>query len=125
MVSRISETPNRPITTTRKSKPFISSGVPKVRRRSPEMVSRPTAASRKPSARETTILALFSRPMPMNEQKVRKKTPKNSAGPKRRANLATSGATKVMSTTPESAPMKEAVKAAVRASPARPFCASG
>ena len=125
MVRRISDTPNRPITTTRKSKPFISSVEPKVRRRSPEIVSRPTAARRKPSAREATILALFSRPMPMKEQKVRKKTPKNSAGPKRRANLATRGATKVIRITPERAPMKDAVKAAVSASPARPCCAIG
>ena len=125
MVSRISETPNRPITTTRKSKPRISSLTPNVMRRSPEMVSRPTAASRKPSASDATILALFSLPMPTKEQKVRKNTPKNSAGPKRSANLATRGATKVMSRTPESAPMNEAVKAAVSASPAWPCTAMG
>ena len=70
-------------------------------------------------------MALFSLPMPMKEQNVRKNTPKNSAGPKRRANFATSGATKVMRITPESAPMNEAVKAAVSASPALPCCAIG
>jgi hypothetical protein len=56
---------------------------------------------------------------------VRKKTEKNSAGPNCRANLATSGAKKVMSITATSAPTKEDVKAAVNASSARPRWAIG
>ena len=67
---------------------------------------------------EAMILARLSRPIPTKEQKVSRNTAKNSAGPNRSAKEATSGATKVISTTPESAPMKEAVKAAVNASAA-------
>ncbi len=114
-----------PITTTRKSTPDIRSVEPKVIRIAPEIVSRPIEASRKPSASETTIFALFSLPMPTKLQNVRKNTAKNSAGPKRRANWATSGARKVIRMTPEIAPMNEAVKAAVSASPALPCCAIG
>jgi hypothetical protein len=117
--------PNMPMTTTRKSMPLISSGTPKVMRMSPEIVSMPTPAMMKPSVSETMIFALFSLPMPMKLQKVRKNTAKNSAGPKRSANRATSGARKVISTTPAMAPTKEEVKAAVSASPALPFWAIG
>ena len=61
----------------------------------------------------------------MKQAKERNITAKNSGGPKRSAKPATSGARKVSSTTARKAPTKEAVKAAVSASPARPCCAIG
>ncbi len=125
MVIRISLMPNRPITTTRKSKPRSNSVEPKVMRRSPEMVSMPTAASSRPTAMAATIFALGSLPMPMKEQNVRKKTAKNSGGPNCSANEATTGARKVISITPEMAPMNEPVKAVVSAAPAWPCWAMG
>ena len=85
----------------------------------------PTPASSNPSAIEITILCRSSLPRPTNEQKVRKYTAKNSGGPKRSAKLAMPGATKVISSTAVSEPMKEDVKAAVSASAALPCCAIG
>ena len=64
-------------------------------------------------------------PMPTKLANVKKNTEKNSAGPNCRANLATSGARKVISTTATSAPTKEDVNAAVSASSARPCWAIG
>ena len=63
--------------------------------------------------------------MPTKLAKVRKNTEKNSAGPNCSANLAMSGARKVMRITATSAPTKEEVKAAVSASSARPCWAIG
>ena len=71
MVSRISPTPNRPITAIRKSKPRRSSIVPKVMRSWPVTVSRPTAASAKPSIIAASTLNGDSLPMPTKLQKVR------------------------------------------------------
>ena len=125
MLARISEMPNRPITATRKSKPRIISCEPKVMRSWPVTVSMPTAASRKPSIIAARVLSGEPRPRPMKQAKERNITAKNSGGPKRSAKPATSGARKVSSTTARKAPTKEAVKAAVSASPARPCCAIG
>ena len=72
MVSRISPTPNRPITAIRKSKPRSSSTVPKVMRSCPVTLSMPTAASAKPSIIEASTLKGDSLPMPTKLQNVRK-----------------------------------------------------
>src|SRR5579862_7633929 len=93
--------------------------------RCPETVSMPTAASVKPMPIEMMILAFASFPVPTKLQKVNKYTAKNSGGTKRRANVATRGARKVINKTPTSAPMKEPVNALVSASAARPCCAIG
>ncbi len=63
--------------------------------------------------------------MPMKLAKVRNCTAKNSAGPKRSAKRATTGARNVMTMTPARAPTKDEVKAPVSASLARPCCAIG
>ena len=63
--------------------------------------------------------------MPMKLQKARKYTANFSAGPNCRANLATSGATRVIMITANKAPTKDDVNAAVSASPARPCWAMG
>ena len=68
--SRISPMPNRPMTAIRKSKPRISSWMPKVRRNWPVTVSMPTAASAKPMAIEARILKGEPLPMPTKLQKV-------------------------------------------------------
>ncbi len=125
MVIRISPTPNSPMTATRKSKPRISSTVPKVIRSCPVTPSRPTAARAKPSIMAAMVLPGKPLVIPTKLAKVRNWTAKNSAGPKRRANFATSGARKVMTPTAMKAPTKDDEKAAVSASPARPFWASG
>ncbi|MNY47892.1 hypothetical protein D3C86_1831920 [compost metagenome] len=91
----------------------------------PETVSMPTAASAKPMHIAITILALASLPMPTKLQNVRKYTAKNSGGPKRSANLATSGARNVINSTPARAPRNEPVKAEVSARPASPCWAIG
>jgi len=117
--------PNRPITAIRKSKPRISSDQPKVRRSWPVTVSMPTAARAKPSAIEARILKGDPLPMPTKLQNVSKYTAKNSGGPNSSANLATMGARKVIITTATSAPTKDEVNAAARASPALPCWAIG
>ena len=62
--------PNRPITATRKSKPFSSFSEPKVRRSVPVTGSVPTAASAKPSIIEAMVLNGGSLLMPTKAQKV-------------------------------------------------------
>ena len=125
MVSRISPMPNRPITAIRKSKPRSSSWVPKVMRRVPVTVSSPTAASAKPSIIAAMVFAGWPLPRPTKLQKVSNCTAKNSGGPNRNENFATSGARNVITITAISAPTNEDVNAAVRASPARPALAIG
>src|SRR6201999_1905012 len=107
IVSRISLIPNRPITATKKLMPRIKSSEPKVMRSSPETVSMPTPASRRPSAIEITVLYLSSRPRPTKEQKVKRYTAKNSGGPDFSAKVEISGARKVISSTATSEPMKD------------------
>src|SRR5262249_36372276 len=64
-------------------------------------------------------------PSPMNEEKVRSWIAKNSGGPNRSATSASRGANSVMSTTENSAPTNEEVKAAVSACPPSPRLAIG
>jgi hypothetical protein len=85
----------------------------------------PTAARAKPMHMEARILKGDPLPMPTKLQNVSRYTAKNSGGPNFSANLATSGARKVIISTATNAPMKEEVKAAVSAWPAWPFWASG
>src|SRR5262245_27676370 len=125
MDDRISPMPNRPITAIRKSKPTSSSAWPNVIRSVPVILSRPTEPSAKPRHMEASTLKGEPLPMPTKLANVRKNTEKNSAGPNCRANLATSGARNVISTTATRAPTNEEVKAAVRASSARPCWAIG
>ena len=120
MEERISPMPNRPITAIRKSKPTSSSVWPKVMRSVPVILSRPTEPSAKPRHMEASTLKGEPLPMPTKLANVRKNTEKNSAGPNCRANLATSGARKVIRITATSAPTNEEVKAAVSASSACP-----
>src|SRR4029078_6555088 len=116
MVSRISLMPNRPITATRKLTPRSSSDEPKVMRNWPDTVSMPTPASSKPSDIEMTVLCLASRPSPTKEQKVSRYTAKNSGGPNFSAKDAVIGARKEISSPATGEPIKDEVKAAVRAS---------
>jgi hypothetical protein len=74
---------------------------------------------------EAMVLAGGSLLMPTKLQKVSNCTAKNSAGPNLSANLASNGAMKVMSSTANSAPTKDEVKAAVSACAASPRCAIG
>ena len=117
--------PNRPITATRNLKPLSRNSWSKVMRSWPVTLSRPTEASAKPRHMEASVLNGEPRPMPMKLAKVRNCTAKNSAGPNCSANLATSGARNVMTTTATMAPTKEDVKAAVSAASALPCCAIG
>jgi hypothetical protein len=125
IVIRISPIPKSPITAIRKSNPCSMSVNPKVIRNVPVTVSSPTAASAKPSIIDAIVLSGGSRPIPTKLQNVNNWTPKYSGGPNLSANLATSGARKVIMMTATSAPTNEDVNAAVIASPARPFCAMG
>src|SRR5690606_10722795 len=125
IVSRISPSPNSPITAVRKSKPLSSDVEPKVIRNWPVTLSRPTDASAEPSTIAASVLKPGDFVMPMKLANVRNCTPKNSAGPNLSANFATSGARKVIISTAKNAPTNDDVNAAVSASPARPFCASG
>src|SRR5690606_22099698 len=125
MLTRMSPMPNRPITTTRKSTPRNSSDQPNVMRRLPLMVSMPMAASPNPTIMEIMVLKGVFLSVPTKLQKVSRNTAKNSGGPNRRANLDTSGARKVISSTPDRAPKNDPVNDAVSALPARPCCASG
>src|SRR6478735_4585933 len=125
MEERISPIPNRPITAIRKSKPTSNSVWPKVMRKVPVILSRPTAPRQKPRHIAARTLKGEPLPMPTKLANVRKNTEKNSAGPNCRANLATSGARKVIRITATRAPTNEEVKAAVKASSARPCWAMG
>src|SRR5690606_4264117 len=104
MLTRISPIPNSPMTTTRKSMPRNSSDQPNVMRSPPLTVSMPMAASPKPSIIEIMVLNGVFLSVPTKLQKVSRNTAKNSGGPKRKANLDTMGARKVISSTPDSAP---------------------
>src|SRR3989338_2113410 len=125
MVSRISPIPNSPMTATMKSKPFMSSVTPNVRRSAPVTRSRPTEARMKPRRMETRDLMGLPPPRPMNAEKVRSWMAKNSGGPNLRATSARRGAKRVISTTEKSAPTKDDVKAAVSACPPSPRRAMG
>src|SRR3990172_6081606 len=125
MVSRISPIPNSPMTATMKSKPFMSSVTPNVRRSAPVTMSRPTEARMKPRRMETRDLMGLPPPRPMNAEKVRSWMAKNSGGRNLRATSARSGAKRVISTTEKSAPTKDDVKAAVSACPPSPRRAMG
>ena len=117
--------PKRPITATMKSKPFIRSVKPKVKRSAPVTMSSPTTARMKPMRMETRDLMGLPPPSPMNAEKVRSWMAKNSGGPKRSATSASRGAKSVIRMTANSAPTKEEVKAAVSACPLSPRCAMG
>ena len=125
MVRRISPIPKSPITATMKSKPFMRSVKPKVRRSAPVTMSRPTEAMMKPSRIDTRDLSGLPPPSPMNEENVSSWMAKNSGGPNRRATSARSGANRVISTTEKRAPTKDEVKAAVRAWPPSPCLCHG
>src|SRR6185436_845473 len=124
-VSRISPMPNSPITATRKSKPASNGVVPNVMRSVPVTGSVPTAASAKPIIIAAIVLNGGSFDMPTKAQNVSRYTAKNSGGPNSSANFATTGERNVITMVATSAPTNEDVNAAVSASPARPFCASG
>src|SRR3546814_732877 len=79
----------------------------------------------KPNIIDAIVFMGGSLPMPTKLQKVNSWTEKSSAGPNASAKSATIGARKVRMMTATKAPKKDEVKAAVRASPARPCCASG
>ena len=91
----------------------------------PVTLSMPTAASAKPSIMAAMTLAGGSLLMPTKLQNVSSCTAKYSAGPKLSANLASTGAKKVISTTAKNAPINEEVKAAVSACAALPCWAMG
>ena len=74
------------MTAIRKSKPCNSGVKPNVIRSWPVTVSRPTAASAKPSIIDAIVLIGGSRPMPTKLQNVSSWTAKNSGGPNRNAN---------------------------------------
>src|SRR5882762_9951064 len=96
--------PNRPITATTKLTPFTSSSMPMVSLTLPETVSMPMAARAKPMASETSVLIGGEPPMPTKLAKARKYTAKYSGGPNASAAFATQEASRVISTTPTSAP---------------------
>ena len=125
MVNKISPIPKSPMTATMKSKPFISSVMPNVRRSWPVTMSSPAAARMKPMRMDTSDFSGLPPPSPMNDEKVRSWMAKNSGGPNLSATSARSGAKSVMRTTEKSAPTNEDVKAAVSASPPRPCLAIG
>ncbi len=117
--------PKSPMTATMKSKPFISSVIPKVSRSCPVTMSSPAEARIKPIRIDTSDLIGLPPPSPMNEEKVRSWMAKNSGGPNLSAISASSGAKSVISTTEKRAPTNEEVNAAVSASPPRPCRAIG
>src|SRR3990172_2668480 len=124
-VSRISPMPNNPITAMRKSNPASMCVEPKVSRSVPVTGSEPTAASAKPNIIDARVLNTGSLLVLTKAQNVSRYTAKNSGGPNSSANRATIGDRKVITITATSAPTNDEVNAAVSASPARPFCASG
>jgi len=113
--SRISPIPKRPMTATMKSKPFIRSVKPKVRRSWPVTMSRPAAARMKPMRIDTSDLSGSPPPRPTKLENVSSWMAKNSGGPNLRATSASTGANSVMSTMENKAPTNDEVKAAVSA----------
>ncbi len=108
-----------------KSKPFMRSVMPKVSRSWPVTMSSPAQARMKPMRIDTSDLTGLPPPSPMKEEKVRSWMAKNSGGPNLSATSASNGAKSVISTTEKRAPKNDDVKAAVSASPPRPWRAIG
>ena len=71
-VARISPSPNRPITTTRKLTPPSRSLKPKVSGTTPVTLSMPTVDSSNPAASEVRVLSGAPLPIPMKAAKARK-----------------------------------------------------
>jgi hypothetical protein len=120
-LKKTSVRPKRPITTDNKSIPPLRLIEPKVKRSRPLTTSIPTAATRKPSATNSTPFS--GEPEIMNSVQTKPSTinPKFSGGPKRIATTAMSGAKKVITTTPIVPAMNDPVAAMPRAAPARPW----
>ena len=79
----------------------------------------------KPMRMDTSDLSGLPPPRPMKDEKVRSWMAKNSGGPNLSATSARSGANRVISTTENSAPTNDEVKAAVSAWPPSPRRAMG
>ena len=73
--------PKSPMTATMKSKPFISSVMPNVRRSWPVTMSSPAAARMKPMRMDTSDFSGLPPPSPMNDENVRSWMAKNSGRP--------------------------------------------
>ncbi len=100
--------------------PSIISGMPKPKRASPEMMSKPTIASMSPN---TMLMYAFSGSSPASMVTVVRPSSISanvSGGPNESAHLASSGETSISSTTPTVPAMNEPKAAMPSAAPARP-----
>jgi len=116
----ISAVPNMPIATTTKPMPSDSSGMPKVKRSTPELTSVPMIPRSSPNT--TMAIALISEPRASTVAAIRPNTmsEKYSDGPNFNATSASGGAATAMSRVATHPAKNEPIAAMASAGPARP-----
>ena len=120
-LAMISAMPNMPIATTTKPMPSESSGMPKVKRGTPELTSVPIRPSSRPST--TMAIALTSEPCASTTAATRPSTisEKYSAGPNLSATSASGGAATAIRKVATQPAKNEPIAAMASARPARPW----
>ena len=119
-LATISAVPNMPIATMTKPMPSESSGIPKVKRNTPELTSVPTRPKSRPQI--TMAIALMSEPCASTVAAIRPNTmsEKYSEGPNLSATSASGGAATAMMTVATQPAKNEPIAAVASAGPARP-----
>jgi hypothetical protein len=120
-LAMISAVPNMPIATTTKPMPSESSGMPKVKRSTPEFTSVPMRPSSSPNT--TMAIALMSEPCASTVAATRPSTisEKYSDGPNFSATSASGGAATAMISVATVPAKNEPMAAVASAGPARPW----
>ena len=121
MLLKISARPKMPQMMTMKSTPPSSWGTPKANRGTPHTTSSPIVAMNSPISVEMMVLMGSSPPKTVSSPKDMSAKPKYSAGPKRRANLASAGAKHIRIATEIVPAIQEPMAATEKAAPARPL----
>jgi hypothetical protein len=124
-ISRISLTENTPMTTTMNWMPSDRCTSPPVKRYTPELESRPTVDSERPSTAASTAFIGASPIRPVMQAKAKHISAKYSAGPKARAQRASRGAKSTMPMVATSEPTKELQAEIDSATPPCPLRAMG
>ena len=110
---------------TRKSIPSKRCKLPPVNRVMPVELSTPIMARPSPKQTDIAAFAWFCEPIPPRVQKASRYNAKYSAGPKRNAIPAKTGANSINPMVAKKAPTKDANPDKTKASPARPCFAIG
>ena len=123
MLSRISPTPKRPMTTGMKPMPSYSGGMPKVKRGAPRTGSIPTIANISPNMVMIRAANIDLPERPVTRERPTTSKANTSGGPKRSAKVARGKDTTIRAKVAKVPPMKEPIAAIPRAGPALPCLA--